>query len=65
LFVAAGLTVVVVGLFSGLVWALVGAVVLLVAVLRWWSTVGDEISRVPRKQRVTSSVLPPIPPPRD
>jgi hypothetical protein len=62
LFFAAGLATVVVGLFAGMVWAIIGAVVVLVALVRWWRTVADEISRMPRSQRVTTAVLPPIPP---
>jgi hypothetical protein len=61
-FAAAGLAGVVVGLFAGLVWALIGAIVLIAALIRWTRTVGDEISRMPRAQRPTTAVIPPIPP---
>jgi hypothetical protein len=63
-FAAVGLTGVVVGLFAGIVWAIVAAVVLVIALVAWLRRVGDEISRMPRSQRPTTSVLPPIPPPR-
>jgi hypothetical protein len=63
-FYAAGLTVLLVGLYAGLVWALIGAVVVIVAKLIWLRRVGDEISRMPRSQRPTTAVLPTIPPRR-
>jgi hypothetical protein len=64
LFVAAGLTGVLVGLFAGIVWAIIAGVVLVIALVVWLRRVGDEISRMPRSQRPTTAVLPPIPPPR-
>jgi uncharacterized membrane protein YdjX (TVP38/TMEM64 family) len=64
-FVAAGLTGVIVGLFAGWVWSVIGAVVLLVAVWRWIRLTGEEISRMPREQRPATAVLPAIPPARD
>lgn len=63
-FAAAGLTGLVVGLFAGIVYAIIGAVVLLVALARWIRSVGDEVARLPRTQRQTAAVLPPIPPAR-
>lgn len=64
-FAGAGLTALLVGLYAGIVWAIAGAVVLIVAALIWLRRVGDEISRMPRSQRPTTAVLPPIPPRRD
>lgn len=64
LFLAAGLTALLVGLYAGLVWAIIGAVVALAAVLAWLRRVGDEIARMPRSQRPTTAVLPAIPPRR-
>ena len=61
-FAAAGITGIVVGLFAGLVWAIIGAVALLVALVRWTGTIGSEISRMPRSQRRATAVIPPIPP---
>jgi hypothetical protein len=62
LFAAAGLTAVLLGLFAGFVWAIIGAVVLLIAFIAWTKRVGEEVARMPREQRVASAVIPPIPP---
>ena len=65
-FAAAGITAIILGLFAGLFWAIVGAVVLLVAFIAWVKAISTEYSRMPRSQRVSSSVIPAIPPrPRD
>jgi hypothetical protein len=61
-FAAAGITAIVLGLFAGLFWAIVGAVVLLVAFVLWVKSIGTDYSRMPRRQRVSSAVIPPIPP---
>lgn len=63
-FFAAGLTGLLVGLYAGLVWALIGGVVVIAAILAWLRRIGDEISRMPRSQRPTTAVLPTIPPRR-
>jgi len=66
LFVAAGLAGILVGLVDGLVYLVVGVLALIVALAKWVRDSGLEISRMPRHQRVTSSVLPPLalrPPP--
>jgi hypothetical protein len=63
-FAAAGLTGLLVGLFAGIVWATIGAVVLVAALLTWLRRASDELSRLPRSQRPTTAVLPPIPPRR-
>jgi hypothetical protein len=63
-FAAAGLTGLLVGLYAGIVWAIIGAVVLIAAKLAWLRRVGDEVSRMPRSQRPTTAVLPTIPPRR-
>jgi hypothetical protein len=66
IFAAAGLTAVLIGLFAGLVWTIAGAIVLVAAIATWVGRVGLEVSRMPRAQRVSSAVIPPIPPrPRD
>jgi hypothetical protein len=61
-FAAAGFTAILLGLFAGLVWAIVGAVVLLVSAIAWIKVVGTEVSRMPRSQAVSSAVIPAIPP---
>ena len=63
-FAAAGLTALLIGLYAGIAWAIIGAVVLIAAKLAWLRRVGDEVSRMPRSQRPTTAVLPTIPPRR-
>ena len=66
LFAAVGVTTILLGLFAGLVWSIVGAVVLLVAAVGWIKRIGEEVARMPRAQKVSSAVIPAIPPrPRD
>lgn len=62
LFAAAGFAAVLLGLFAGLAWAIAGAIVLLFAVVAWFRRIGDEVSRMPRSQRISSAVIPAIPP---
>ncbi len=64
LFAAAGVAAFLVGLFAGIVYAIVGAVVLLVAAIMWVRQVADEVARMPRRQKVSTAVIPPIPPRR-
>ena len=61
-FVAAGLTGILVGGFAGLAWAIIGAIVLLIALIIWIGSTGREIARMPRSQKLSSAVIPPIPP---
>jgi hypothetical protein len=61
-FVGGGLAALLVGLFAGLVWAVAGAVVLLVAFVLWVKAIGTEVARMPRAQDVSSAVIPAIPP---
>jgi hypothetical protein len=58
---AAGLAGVLVGLFAGLPYAIVGAIVLLASLRAWLRETGDEIARLPRQQHPTSAVLPAVP----
>ena len=59
---AAALTGILIGLFAGFVWAIIGAIVLITAIATWTKRVSDEVSRMPREQHVSSAVIPPIPP---
>jgi len=61
---AAGLAGVLVGLFTGLPYAVAGAIVLLASLRAWLRDTGDEIARLPRQQHLTSAVLPAVPLPR-
>ena len=58
---AAGLAGVLVGLFVGLPYAIVGAIVLLASLRAWLRETGSEIARLPRQQHLTSAVLPAVP----
>jgi hypothetical protein len=58
---ATGLVGVGVGLFAGWPYAIVGAVLVLASLRSWIRASGDEISRLPREQRLTSAVLPAVP----
>ena len=61
LLVAAGLAGLLVGLFTGWPYAVAGAVVLVASLWAWVRDAGDELGRLPRRQRVTSTVLPAVP----
>jgi hypothetical protein len=62
IFIGVGLAALVIGLFAGLVWAIIGAIVLIVAFAVWTRRLGHEVSRMPRTQQISSAVIPPIPP---
>jgi hypothetical protein len=57
----AGLAIVGIGLFTGWVYAAVGGVIALGALWTWIRGVANEISRLPRQQRVSTAVLPAVP----
>jgi len=57
---AAGLAGVVVSLFSWWPYGVVGAVVALVSLWAWVRDARQDFSRLPRRQRVTSAVIPAV-----
>jgi hypothetical protein len=59
--IAAGLVGVVVGLFAGWPYAVAGGLLALASLRSWIRASGEEISRLPREQRITSAVLPAVP----
>jgi hypothetical protein len=61
LLLAAGLTGLFVGLFAGWPYSVAGAVVLVASLWAWLRDAGDELGRLPRRQSVTSAVLPAAP----
>ncbi len=63
--VAVGLATVLVGLFAGLAYAIAGAALGLLALRAWLRDTGDQIGRLPRHQRISTAVLPPLPLRRD
>ena len=58
---AAGLAGILVGLFAGWPYAVVGAIVLVLTLWAWLRDAGDELARLPREQHLTSAVLPAVP----
>ncbi len=57
----AGIAVVAIGLFAGIVYAIVGAIIAVAALWGWIRSTGSEIGRLPRQQRVSTAVLPAVP----
>jgi hypothetical protein len=58
---AAGVAGLLVGLFTGLLYAIAGVIVLLIALRYWIRGARDEIAQLPREQRLTAAVLPAVP----
>jgi hypothetical protein len=58
---AAGLAVVGIGLFAGWVYSIAGGLIALGALWSWIGGVGRDIGRLPRRQRVSTAVLPAVP----
>lgn len=56
--VAAGLAVLIAGLFTTWFWSVLGAAVLLAGLRTWWRQADDEIARMRRTQRTDTAVLP-------
>ena len=57
----AGIAVVAIGLFAGFVYAIVGGIIALAALWGWIRSAGADIGRLPRRQRVSTAVLPAVP----
>jgi hypothetical protein len=60
-FLAAGLAAVLAGLFMGWAFIVAGALVALGALLGWIRRTREEFGRLPRRQHLTSAVLPVAP----
>jgi hypothetical protein len=58
-FTAVGLAALAIGAFAGWVISLAGAIVLVVAAIHWYRDYALQADRLPRRQRVTSAVIPP------
>ena len=61
-FAAFGLAAVLAGIFVWFPYAIVGGVVALVAIASMLASSGEDVERLPRRQRVTTAVLPAVPP---
>jgi hypothetical protein len=57
-FTAAGLMMLTIGTFKGLVYVLIGAVLLIRAIVYWVRDTERQVERLPRRQRVTTAVIP-------
>jgi hypothetical protein len=58
-FTAVGLAAVAIGAFAGWVISLAGGIALIAAGVNWYRDYVDQTQRLPRRQRVTSAVIPP------
>lgn len=61
---ALGLSLILVGLFAWWVYGIVGAIIAFAAIVAWIRRAAAETSRLPRRQRPATAVLPPVPPRR-
>ncbi len=59
---AFGLAAVLAGLFVWWPYGVIGVVVALVSIVRMFRGTSEDVSRLPRRQKVTSAVLPAVPP---
>jgi len=57
-FAAAGLMLLTIGTFKGLVYVLVGAILLARAIIFWARDSDRQAQRLPRRQRLTTAVIP-------
>jgi hypothetical protein len=58
---AVGLAGVLIGLFAGWPYAVAGAILGLASLRTWLRRTEDEFGRLPRRQRVSTAVLPAVP----
>ena len=58
---AVGLAGVLIGLFAGWPYAVAGAILGLASLRAWVRRTGDELGRLPRRQRISTAVLPAVP----
>jgi hypothetical protein len=61
---ALGLALVLLGLFAWWVYGVAGAIIAFVATFAWIRRAAAETSRLPRRQRISTAVLPAAPPRR-
>lgn len=57
-----GLAAVMAGIFVWWPYGAIGAVIALVAIVRMLRGTSDDVSRLPRRQKLTTAVLPAVPP---
>jgi hypothetical protein len=59
--VAVGLAALIAGIFMGWFFALAGAVIFLAGLVGWVKEASDQAQRLPRRQEMTSAVIPAAP----
>ena len=62
IFIAAGVMTILLSLFTWWVYGLIGVALLLPALRHWFRRSDNDVSRLSRQQRVTTAVLPAVPP---
>jgi hypothetical protein len=58
LLIAAGIAALGVSIFKGWPYAVAGAIIFLIALRRWVVETRDDVDRLPRRQRLTTAVIP-------
>jgi hypothetical protein len=59
--IAVGLGAMLAGIFMGWFFTAVGVVILLAGLIGWLANAGDQLQRLPRRQELTSAVIPATP----
>lgn len=62
IFLAAGIAIALAGIFTISILVVFGVALSLPALRSWWTSSAREVARLPRRQRVTTAVLPAVPP---
>jgi hypothetical protein len=62
LLIAAGIMVLLLATFTWWVYGIIGVALLLPSLRYWFRRSDSDVSRLPREQRVTTAVLPAVPP---
>jgi hypothetical protein len=62
IFIAAGIMIILLATFTWWVYGIIGVGLLLPSLRYWFKRSDDDVSRLPRRQRVTTAVLPAVPP---
>ena len=60
-FTAVGVGALAIGSFTSVVLSITGVVILLWAAIAWFRSFKDQTERLPRRQEITSAVIPPPP----
>lgn len=58
IFTAGGLMALTIGLFKGVPYEIVGAILMIRAIMYWMQDADRQVERLPRQQRLTTAVIP-------